>query len=252
MPGIASTDAPTSHNYVMYDADHRMLEVGKLPRNPDLVLVDTTVIAQAPKALFLAGIGDAIGKVHEVNCCASAGGKNIFGGRSALTAVALANACHDIIIKDAEAALAALDRHQPDAALERVVEATVLMSGLAFESGGLSVAHSMTRGLTALAPWAGTMHGLQIAYANVVQMHAQGAPEAEIDAFAEFCRGIGLPVTLAELGGRKAMPDEIARIVDGTMTSPHIGHLPQPIGAGGLAASVTWVEDRYGVASDAA
>ena len=252
VPGIASTDAPTSHNYVMYDADHRMLEVGKLPRNPDLVLVDTTVIAQAPKALFLAGIGDAIGKVHEVNCCASAGGKNIFGGRSALTAVALANACHDIIIKDAAAALAALDRHQPDAALERVVEATVLMSGLAFESGGLSVAHSMTRGLTALAPWAGTMHGLQIAYANVVQMHAQGAPEAEIDAFAEFCRGIGLPVTLAELGGRKAGPDEIARIVEGTMTSPHIGHLPQPIGAGGLIASVTWVEDRYGVASDAA
>ena len=246
VPGIASTDAPTSHNYVMYDADHRMVEVGKLPRNPDLVLVDTMVIAQAPRVLFLAGIGDAIGKIHEVNCCANAGGKNIFGGRSALTAVALANACHDILLADAGAALAALDRQQPDAALERVVEATVLMSGLAFESGGLSVAHSMTRGLTALAPWAGAMHGMQIAYANVVQMHAQGAPLADIDAFAAFCRGIGLPVTLAGLGGRKATADEIAQIAAGTMTSPHIGHLPQPIGAGGLTASITWVEDRYG------
>lgn len=251
VPGIASTDAPTSHNYVIYDADHRMVEVAKLPRNPDLVLVDTLVIAQAPRVLFLAGIGDAIGKIHEVNCCANAGGRNMFGGRSALTAVALANACHEILMRDARDALAALERQAPDAALERVVEATVLMSGLAFESGGLSVAHSLPRGLTRLAPWAGAMHGMQIAYANVVQMHAQGAPQADIDALVAFCRGIGLPATLAELGGRAATADEIAQIVAGTMTSPHIGHLPRRIGAGDLTASIAWVEDRYGVASDA-
>lgn len=252
VPGIASTDAPTSHNYVIYDADHRMVEVGKLPRNPDLVLVDTRVIAQAPKALFLAGIGDTIGKIHEVNCCANAGGKNIFGGQSALTAVVLANASHDILLRDAHAALAALERGEPDAALERAIEATVLMSGLAFESGGLSLAHSMTRGLTALAPWSGAMHGFQIAYANVVQMHAQGAPEAEIDAFAAFCAGLGLPVTLAGLGGRSASPDEIARMVELTLAAPHIGNLPHPLGVDGLTAAINWVETRYGARTGAA
>mgnify|MGYP003511867609 CR=1 FL=1 len=42
-----------------------------------------------------------------------------------------------------------------------------------------------------------------------MQMHAQGASEAEIDAFAEFCRGIGLPVTLAELA---ALPQTEASV----------------------------------------
>ncbi|TWI35757.1 glycerol dehydrogenase [Paracoccus sulfuroxidans] len=245
VPSIASTDAPTSHNYVVYDANHQMVAVRKLPLNPELVLVDTAVIAAAPVPLFLAGIGDAIGKIHEVRCCAEADGANIFGGRSALTAVALARACHQIILTDGEAALAAVARQTPDAALERVVEATVLMSGLAFESGGLSVAHSMTRGLTALEPWSRQMHGFQVAYASVVQMRAQSAPEAEIDAFAGFCRRIGLPVTLADLGGRAARPDEIARIAEATMTAPHIGHLPQPIDVAGLIRAIDWVEARF-------
>ena len=245
VPSIASTDAPTSHNYVVYDGDHRMVEVRKLPRNPDLVLVDTAVIAAAPKALFLAGIGDAIGKIHEVSCCHQAGGRNIFGGDSALTALAMARACYQVLLDDAVAALAALDRAEVTPAVERVVEATVLMSGLAFESGGLSVAHSMTRGLTALAPWSGRMHGLQVAYANVVQMRAQGASDAEIDRFVGFCCQIGLPVTLVDLGGRAARPDEIAQIAEATMTAPHITHLPRPITASGLVEAMSWVESRF-------
>lgn len=245
VPSIASTDAPTSHNYVIYDANHRMIAVRKLRRNPELVLVDSALIAAAPAALFLAGIGDAIGKIHEVRCCAEAEGANIFGGQSALTAVALARACHEIILADGEAALDAIARKTPDAALERVIEATVLMSGLAFESGGLSVAHSMTRGLTAVAPWSHQMHGYQVAYANVVQMRVQGATEDEIVAFTGFCRRIGLPVTLADLGRRAAQPHEIAHIAEATMTAPHIGHLPHPIDAAKLIRAMEWVEARF-------
>lgn len=245
VPSIASTDAPTSHNYVVYDADHRMVGVRKLPRNPELVVVDSAVIAAAPKILFLAGIGDAIGKIHEVTCCAEAGGMNIFGGKSAWTAVALARACHEILRSHASQALAALDRAEVTPAFERVVEATVLMSGLAFESGGLSVAHSMTRGLTAVAPWSHQMHGLQVAYANVVQMRAQGASDPEIDDFATFCREIGLPITLQDLGGRRPTPAEIVTIADLTMTAPHIGHLPRQITGQDMAEAITWVETRY-------
>lgn len=245
VPSIASTDAPTSHNYVIYDADHRMVAVRKLPRNPELVVVDTAVIVAAPKILFLAGIGDAIGKIHEVTGCAEAGGQNIFGGKSAWTAVALARACHEIVLTHAKDALAALDKAEVTPAFERVVEATVLMSGLAFESGGLSVAHSMTRGLTAVAPWSHQMHGLQVAYANVVQMRAQGANDADIDSFAAFCREIGLPVTLQDLGGRAPTSAEIGTIAELTMTSPHIGHLPRKITAQDMGDAITWVEARY-------
>ncbi|WBU62094.1 glycerol dehydrogenase [Paracoccus albus] len=245
VPGIASTDAPTSHNYVLYAEDHSLLEVRKLPRNPDLVIVDTAIIAAAPRQFFVAGIGDAIGKCHEVRCCAEAGGRNIFGASPAWSSVALADACHDVLRRFASDALAAVDRGSPDPALERVTEAVVLMSGLAFESGGLSVAHSMTRGLTAVAPWSQAMHGLQVAYANIVQMRAQGADEAEIDDFAGFSRDLGLPVSLFDLGGRQATDAEIATIAELTMRSPHIGHLPRVLDLAGLKGAIRWVEDRY-------
>ncbi len=44
-------------------------------------------------------------------------------------------------------------------ALEAVVEANTLLSGLGFESGGLAAAHAIHDGLTALEPTHKMMHG---------------------------------------------------------------------------------------------
>lgn len=241
VPTIASTDAPTSHNYVVYDDHHRLLEVRKLPGNPALVVVDTRIIAQAPARLFSAGIGDAIGKTYEVQACFDAGGRNIFGSGSARTALAMAQACHAILMDEADAALAAVARHEPDAALEHVVEATVLMSGIAFESGGLSVSHSMTRGLSQVPKYAATLHGFQVAYANLVQIRLERRADDEIRTLSDAMGRWGLPRSLAELGGRPE-PGEILQIATGTMTSPHIGHFPHPLSAGEIADAMTRVE----------
>lgn len=242
VPTVASTDAPTSHNYVLYGADHRMLRVEKLRRNPDLVLVDTEVIVRAPKQMFLGGIGDTIGKVYEVEACARNGGINVFGGASAWSARVLARASHDILIEHAEEALAAIDRGKTDPVFEMVVEATVLMSGLAFESGGLSVAHSMTRGLTAIAPWKERMHGQQVAYANLVQIALEDRPEAEIGDLAAFYGRIGLPRSLAELGGVTPSQETFETIARLTMTAPHIRHFPHPLSAGEVEQAMRRIE----------
>jgi len=61
-PTIASNDAPTSKIYVVYDEQHRLLKVEHMPGNPHAVIVDTALIARAPRKLLLAGIGDAISK----------------------------------------------------------------------------------------------------------------------------------------------------------------------------------------------
>ena len=59
---------------------------------------------------------------------------------------------------------------QPNAAFERVVEAALLMSGLGFESGGLSIAHAMTRGLSRVAGPREAVHGWQVAYGLLLQL----------------------------------------------------------------------------------
>jgi glycerol dehydrogenase len=60
VPTIASTDAPTSAVAVIYTSDGAFLRYLFLPRNPDLVLVDTGVIARAPVRYLVAGMGDAL------------------------------------------------------------------------------------------------------------------------------------------------------------------------------------------------
>lgn len=241
IPTIASTDAPTSHNYVMYDTEHRMLGVEKLSRNPALVIVDTAIIARAPKPFFVAGIGDAIGKIFEVEACANNHGINMYGGESSWAAVALARACHAILLEHGDDALASIDRGVPDVSFERVVEATVLMSGLAFESGGLSISHSMTRGLTALKPWSEAPHGFQVAYANLVQLTLEGRSDAEISSLVAFYRRMGLPISLAELGGT---PDNAALdlIAERSMTAPHVRHFPTEVTAARLRDAMVKVE----------
>lgn len=242
VPTVASTDAPTSHNYVIYDPEHRLLEVRKLPVNPALVLVDSAVIARAPRMLFAAGIGDAIGKTWEVEACERAGGNNMFTGRTPRTALILARACHDILIEDAAPALQSVDEGRLTAAVERTIEATILMSGLAFESGGLSIAHSMTRGLSSVPRYATTLHGFQIAYANVVQLRLEGRQATECEALIRFNRSCGLPCTLSELGGAPDSGD-IEEIAEGSMKSPHIRNFRRQIERKDLVRAMQEVEE---------
>ncbi len=62
-PTIASTDAPCSALSVIYrrrEFDSYLM----LPRNPNMVIVDTQIVAGAPARLLAAGIGDALATVR--------------------------------------------------------------------------------------------------------------------------------------------------------------------------------------------
>ncbi|VFT05288.1 iron-containing alcohol dehydrogenase [Pseudomonas aeruginosa] len=51
VPTIASNDGPASAAIAVYDENHIMQDILQLPRNPELVLVDSQIIANAPRAL---------------------------------------------------------------------------------------------------------------------------------------------------------------------------------------------------------
>lgn len=246
MPTVASNDSPTSHVIVVYDESHKLIGVERLAANPELVLVDTAIIAGAPAILLSAGIGDALVKRFEVEQCFNTGGTNMFGGSPPpLTALALARTCYDTIRAHSVAALAAVARKEVTPALEHVVEASVLMSGLAFESGGLSICHAMTRGLSAVKGPAEALHGLQVAYGLLVQLQLEGRDRAFIDDMRGFFRATGLPLSLASLnftGGS----NEIAVIADLTAQAPHMKHFERALTADDLIAAIRAVEARAG------
>ncbi|MEP9379303.1 glycerol dehydrogenase [Aquabacter sp. CN5-332] len=241
IPTVASNDSPTSHIIVVYDENHKLVGVDKLNGNPDLVLVDTAIIAKAPPILLSAGIGDALVKRFEVEQCVNVSGTNMFGGRPPRAALALARACYDTIREFSVAALQAVKRGESDEALERVVEASVLMSGLAFESGGLSISHAMTRGLSAVKGPASALHGLQVAYGLLVQLQLENRPADFMAEMRAFYRATGLPVRLADLGFSGG-DEDLALIADLTAQAPHMKHFERPLSAADLRAAIEVVE----------
>ncbi|MGT2453856.1 glycerol dehydrogenase [Cupriavidus basilensis] len=208
-PTVASNDAPTSRVIVLYDDAHRLEGAEFLKSNPAAVIVDTQIIAQAPARFFAAGIGDAISKKFEAAQCKATGRNNVFGTPPLHTALLLANATYDTLVKHGAAAYRAVQDRQANEAVERVVEATVLLSGVGFEGGGLSLAHGLTRGFSAIAALAHTLHGEQVAFGALVQLVVEARPQAEIDELVDLLCAVGLPVTLAGLGlptSRSAKP----------------------------------------------
>tara|TARA_R110002049_G_scaffold95871_3_gene235269 strand:+ start:247 stop:1332 length:1086 start_codon:yes stop_codon:yes gene_type:complete len=200
VPTIASNDSPTSRVSVVYTDEHVLQEARSLPANPDLVLVDTEVLIQAPERFFISGVGDAISKKFEAAQCAATGNNNFYGARPPLLAQTIADACYDVIRADAEAALQAVRSKTPNDAFERTVEATILLSGLAFENGGLSIAHSLTRGFSKVPEIAHALHGEQVAFGLLVQLVLEKRPRPFIDEMLEFYARVKLPRSLTELG----------------------------------------------------
>src|SRR5437016_3106859 len=69
-PTAASSDAPCSALSVIYTDDGSFEQYRIYRKNPDLVLVDTQVIAKSPPRLLMAGMGDALATWFEAKTCA--------------------------------------------------------------------------------------------------------------------------------------------------------------------------------------
>lgn len=199
-PTIASTDAPTSRLIVMYDEHHRVTGVEYLAVNPLAVFVDTQIIANAPAKLFAAGIGDAISKFFESQQCVRSGGLNSFGTPPLSSALLMAEHCYQLLIGQAEQAYRDVEQHCVTEVVERVTEATVLLSGIGFESGGLSLAHSLIRGLTSVPAMQHALHGEMIAFGTMVQLFASGYSLEQIEPVSKLLKSVSLPLTLQQLG----------------------------------------------------
>lgn len=214
VPTIASNDSPCSALSIIYNTDGSFNRLQPLKRNPALVLVDTEIIASAPVRQLIAGMGDAIATWYEADACFQSGARNLSGGTVTQTALALARLSRDILLEHGAAAVRECRAHTPGTALERVVEANTLLSGLGFESAGVALAHALSEGFSAVPALHHATHGEAVAFCLLVQLMLERRDEAELRTIYAFHRSVGLPVTLAELGGAQATEAELRRAAD--------------------------------------
>ena len=136
----------------------------------------------------------------EAEACAISGANNYFEGQVSQTALAMADLCWEIVKHKASAALDAVHSSKVNQAFEDVVEATVLLSGLGFENGGLAAAHAVSSGLTVLNQTQGALHGEMVAFGLLVQFILEKRSQQFMHDMLSFYQKIGLPTTLAKLG----------------------------------------------------
>jgi len=200
IPTIASTDAPCSGCAVIYSKDGVFDSVCYQKSNPAAVLVDVAVIAAAPTRFLVAGMGDALSTWFEASSCDRTRSPNECGGYSTTAGLHLARLCYETLLKYGTAAKIASQRHIVTSALEHIVEANILLSGIGFESAGLASAHSIHNGLTALPETHAFYHGEKVAFGVLAGLQLTDAPVEESVAVFSFCEDVGLPTTLADIG----------------------------------------------------
>ncbi|SKC54597.1 glycerol dehydrogenase [Maledivibacter halophilus] len=212
IPTIASTDAPCSALSVLYTPEGVFDEYLVLPENPNLVLMDTDIIAKAPVRLFVSGMGDALATYFEARACNISNAKNMAGLLPAKSAYALAQLCYKTLLEDGLKAKLAVENKVVTPAVENIIEANTYLSGIGFESGGLAGAHAIHNGFTVLSECHHLYHGEKVAFGTLVQLAMENAPIEEIEEFILFCINIGLPVTLEEMGIKEIKSEEIMEV----------------------------------------
>ena len=215
VPTIASNDSPTSAATVWYDAEGNCTGFECWPFNPDVVLVDSQVIANGPVRAFVAGMGDALATWVEAEAAYKTRALNLGGGVSTHAAMDLARLGYDTLLEFGVEARRAVELNCVTPAVEKVIEANVLHSGLGFESGGLATAHMIANTLPSFPECKSLMHGEKVGFGIVSQLCLDDETDVEeMIHLVDFEIAVGLPVTFADLNIEGIGRDRLKQIGD--------------------------------------
>jgi glycerol dehydrogenase len=223
VPTVASTDAPTSALSVIYKENGEHSHEVFQQQNPNIIIVDSAVIAKAPVRLLVSGMGDALSTYFEASANDASNSDNVVAlemnlsiGPS-LAAKELAHLCHEVLIRDGRKAKISAEMGIVTPALENVIEANTLLSGIGFESNGTAAAHAIGDGITAVPTESVYYHGERVAFGVLCELILTNASDNLLDEIYKFCVDVGLPVTLNQLGITEITEDilnTIANVAD--------------------------------------
>lgn len=225
VPTIASNDAPTSAATVYYTEDGVMEGWDLWPVNPDLVLVDTQVIVQAPVRWFVSGMGDGLCTWYEAEAAYKGRRTSLAGGVATLAALELARLCGDTLLEYGVDAKRDCEKHVVTPAVEKVIEANTLLSGLGFESAGVAAAHAIGNGMTMRESTRAYTHGERVAFGLETQLCLDEdiTVEERLEA-VDFMVAVGLPVTFEEVGLGDVTSDELMKMAEAFCSPGQITH----------------------------
>jgi len=216
VPTIAATDAPTAKVSVIYNAKGGMETFLVFPTNPAMIFVDTKIIANAPAETLVSGMGDALATYFEAAISDQTASPVLAGGLSTRTAQMMARLAFDTLMEYGVQAKLEAENHIAGQALEAVVEANILLSGLGYESGGLAAAHAIALSWTRVYHLfeVHPTHGQFVAFSLLTQLMMEATKPEILNKVYAFCKSVGLPTTLEKLGLKKATDDALRMVAE--------------------------------------
>lgn len=199
IPTVASSDSPCSSLAILYHDDGTFDRYIFLSQCPDLVLVDTAVIAAAPVRFLVAGMGDAMATWFEARACRASGSPNQVHAKPTYAATGLAEMCWTRLKRDGLAAKLAVEAGVCTEAVECIVETNTYLSSVGFESGGLAAAHAIQKGFTLIPELHEQLHGFNVAFCVLAQLVLEDSLD-ELREVMQFSQSVGLPICFKDLG----------------------------------------------------
>lgn len=199
VPTQCATNADQMADAVVFSEDHRFIEDIYLSQAPVLVLVDTEVVARAPPVFLVQGMGDALACGFEKPAYAETMRAKKSQEQATNAALEVNLRCFQTLMSYGIQAKKDVEAGRITDAVESVVEAIKLQSGFGFGGGGCAAAHAVHNGLT-IMPGIARKHGEIVAYGTLVQMALEKRPMGEVERVMRWCRELGLPIRLEDLG----------------------------------------------------
>jgi glycerol dehydrogenase-like iron-containing ADH family enzyme len=200
IPTIAATCAAASMLAVIYTEEGVYKRDHYLEKNPNLVLVDTEVIANAPVEYFESGILDSLSKWYE--------GKAAFKGVSnpdifSLSALKLAELLNEFMEQEAENAVQAVKQRQTTEAVVKITDLNIYLAAVIQCIGKKTrgaAAHSIHAGLSVIPQSHAILHGYKVGYGIIAQLFMEKTDLKEITRVTNFFRKLDLEPSFKGLG----------------------------------------------------
>lgn len=190
IPSSASMDGACSALSVLYHEDHRFDRFLYLDKNPDVVLVDSQIIFDAPFSLLCAGMADAISSYYDFE---------YMKDKIALSneVIKCAKNCyHNVYSLYQKVKQDYMDRNLSEA-VECIIKTNIYDSAVAFENVGCEFSHVLANATTKIGDSKG-MHGERVGVGTLFQLLLENKQE-EYHKLKKMLLDLDMPVCLQDL-----------------------------------------------------
>lgn len=199
VPTIAATCAAATPLTVLYNNKGEFVDNLFLQECPLAIIIETTILLEAPVTWFIAGMGDTLAKMYELRAAASC----MLATSLTISAVSNGQICYDIIQRFGNEARKSVENRMSSIAFDSTVDAIILFAGLSSIFGGEKLrnaaAHGIYNGFTKIPATHKVAHGSIVGYGNLCLLALEGRSDAEIMEEIKLADRCGIPTMLSQI-----------------------------------------------------